>query len=163
MVTFNSSGRALLQSRRPSNVSLIKSINISSIVDGSGFSWITFGSSQIYVAQTEPNDDGIIGVVDVGKSRVNATYDTNIELQCIKTGNDALWAAVDDDDLSGEPAKVAALNEDNLSVLREQQPFPTGSTTGSVKCVTAGSGYVWVPSGQSPGSVYQLVSATSTS
>ncbi len=161
--TVFSGSRALLQSWNPKTLKVEKSINIDSINDGTGEVFLTYGSSQIYFSEVEPNDDGATTVIDVGKSRIGNTFTTNIELQCTVTGNNALWVGVDYDVLSGETAKVAALNEDNLSVLRQQQPFPTGSTNGAVGCVAAGSGYVWVPDGQSPGSVYQLISSTTSS
>jgi hypothetical protein len=150
-----------LQSWNPKTLKVERSIGIGSVYDGAGTVWLTYGSSHVYVSETEPNDAGTTGAVSLSQGKVVATYDSNIELQCTATGNNALWLGIDDDDLGGTNAKVVALNEDDLSVLKSQSPFPTGSTNGSVGCIGTGGGYVWVPDGETAGSVYQLLSSTS--
>jgi hypothetical protein len=150
-----------LQSWNPKTLKVERSIGIGSVYDGAGTVWLTYGSSHVYVSETEPNDAGTTGAVSLSEGKVVATHDSNIELQCTATGNNALWLGIDYDDLGGTNAQVLALNEDNLSVLKSQSPFPTGSTNGTVGCIGTGGGYVWVPDGQTAGSVYQLVSSTS--
>ena len=150
-----------LQSWNPKTLEVERSIGIGSVYDGAGLVRLTYGSSHVYVSETEPNDDGWTGAVSLSQGKVVARYDSNVELRCTDTGNNALWLGIDYDDLSATPAQIVALNEDNLAVLKSQQPFPSGSTNGSVSCVGTGGGYIWVPDGQTPGSVYQLVSSTS--
>jgi Repeat of unknown function (DUF6923) len=150
-----------LQSWNPNTLAVERSIGIGKVYDGAGTVWLSYGSSHVYVSETEPNDAGRTGAVSLSQGKVVATYASNVELQCTDTGNNALWLGIDYDDLGGTAAQILALNEDNLAVLKSQQPFPSGSINGAVGCIGTGGGYVWVPDGQSPGSVYQLVSSTS--
>jgi hypothetical protein len=150
-----------LQSWNPTTLEVERSIGIARAYDGAGTVFLTYGSSHVYVSETEPNDAGSTAAVSLSQGAIAATYQSNIELQCTATGNNALWLGIDYDVLGGTPAQVVALNEDNLSVLKSQSPFPTGSGNGSVGCIGTGGGYIWVPDGQTSGSVYQLVSSTS--
>lgn len=158
--TVFSGKNPVLQSWNPKTLKVERSIGIGRVYDGAGQVWLSYGSSHVYVSESEPNDVGTTGAVSLSQGKVTATYDTNIELQCTDTGNNALWLGVDYDDLSATPAAILALNEDDLAVLKSQQPFPSGSTEGAVGCIGTGGGYVWVPDGRSPGSVWQLVSST---
>jgi Repeat of unknown function (DUF6923) len=150
-----------LQSWNPKTLEVERSIGIAKAYDGAGTVFLSYGSSHVYVSETEPNDGGSTAAVSLSQGTIVGTYGSNIELQCTDTGNNALWLGIDYDELGGTPAQIVALNEDNLSVLKSQQPFPSGSTNGSVGCIGTGGGYVWVPDGQTSGSVYQLVSSTS--
>ena len=152
---------AKLQSWNPKTLAVERSIGIGKVYDGSGAVWLSYGSSHVYVSETEPNDQGVTGAVSLSQGALTATYFSNIALRCTETGNNALWLGIDYDNLGGTPAQIVALNEDNLAVLKSQQPFPSGSANGSVSCVGTGGGYIWVPDGQTQGSVYQLVSSTS--